>query len=116
MAVTAVSGISDFSGVLTFVAPTGGVTKLVPVKIQNVIVTPLETASATASFPGLVGPKILKGATKKTGAAWVVGQQLYFDTTNGWQTTASGVTAWGIAASAQASGDTSGDVLVGLTI
>jgi hypothetical protein len=118
MAVTAVSGISDNSGVLTFVAPTGGVTKLIPLKIQNVIVTPLETASATASFQGLVsgGSKVLKGATKKTGAVWVVGQQLYFEPTNGFQTTSTGATAWGIAASAQASGDTTGDVLVGVTI
>ena len=116
MDVTACSGLSDFSGVLTFVAPTGGVTKLIPLKIQNVIVTPLETATAGASFQGIIGTKILKGATKKTGAAWVVGQQLYFNTTDGWATTATGNTAWGIAASAQASGDTAGEVLVGVVI
>jgi hypothetical protein len=115
MTVTALSKRSDFSGVLTFVAPTGGVTVDVPVKIQSVIVVPNETASAGASFQGTVlgavGRKVFHGVTKKSGAAWTVGQQLYFHATDGFQTTATSVTACAIAAAAAGSSDTTGDVV-----
>lgn len=114
MAIAAVQGISDFSGVLTFVAPTGGVTVNKTVKIGGVVVIPMETAAAAASFQGYVAAscadKIFKG-TKVAGVAWTVGAVIYWDSTNGFNTTGTGDTGGFIAAIAAASADTVGWVL-----
>jgi len=114
MAIAAVQGINDFSGVLTFVAPSGGVTKNLSLKIGGVVVIPLETAAESASFQGLVaaahGNKLIKG-TKVAGTAWTVGLAIYWDSTNGFNTTGSGDTTGFIAAIAAASGDVVGWVL-----
>lgn len=50
---------------------------------------------------------------KATGETWAVGDQLYWDNTNkAFTKTSSGNTAWGRAAAVQASGDTTGAVLL----
>lgn len=115
MAVNAITQMSDFSGVITLVAPTGGVTVKVPVKIGAVVVLPLSTVAAGVSFQGQVlaanGGKVLNGATKVAGTAWTAGLALYFDGTNGFKTTSTGATAGFIAGAAAASAATTGDVI-----
>jgi hypothetical protein len=115
MPVTAIKQMSEFVGVLTLVAPTGGVTVKVPVKIGAVVVVPLETAAAGVSFQGQVivarSSKVLNSATKVAGTAWTTGLALYFHPTNGFQTTATGATAGFAAAAAAASAATVGDVI-----
>jgi len=115
MTVTALSRVSDFSGVLKFTAPTGGVTVNIPVKIGAVVVVPQSTAAGGATFEGLVvaaqNAKRLVGVTKAAGATWTAGQALYFHATNGWQTTATSATAGFIAAADALSAATTGDVI-----
>lgn len=119
MAISAIpnNNCRDFSGVLDgFIAPTGGVTLGFPKKIGAVVVMPLETVSATATFKGRIlaahANKIHKG-TKVGSQAWAVGQAIYFNTTNGFTTAATGNTLVGIAAVAVGSGagETTGEVL-----
>jgi hypothetical protein len=117
MAKAAVHGIDDFSGVLTFVAPSAGVTLELPVVIGGVLVLPLATAAGGADFQGLVmaahGNKLIK-ATKvagSSGCAWTVGAVLGWDTTNGFNLTLTGDTLGFIAAKPAATTDTVGWVL-----
>lgn len=92
------------------VAPTGGVTADVAVLIQNVVVVPQATVAQTLTFSGYVEGVFT--LAKATGNAWAVGQNLYWDTANNNWVVAQSATARraGIAASAAASGDTTGAV------
>lgn len=96
--------------VLTFIAPSGGVTTGVLVKIQTTVVVPTTTAAQTLAFEGHTEGCFT--CIKTAGATWTVGQVLYFDTGTGGFTTATSATAnrAGIAAAAAASGDTTGVV------
>jgi predicted RecA/RadA family phage recombinase len=92
------------------VAPTGGVTKDVGVLVQNIVVVPQSTVAQTLTFSAHVEGVFTM--VKATGAAWAIGQNLYWDTANNNWVTAQSATARraGIAASAQASGDLTGAV------
>src|SRR5581483_1718247 len=66
--------------VLTFTAPTGGVTSGTPLLINDTFVIPSVTATVGVVFEGWVtGVFILP---KATGVAWLEGQRLYFDPAN----------------------------------
>jgi predicted RecA/RadA family phage recombinase len=67
----------NFNGVITLVAPTGGVTAGTMVYIQAVACLPLETVSAGASFAALVCGRV-KDAPKTTSQVWTAGQKLYW--------------------------------------
>lgn len=92
------------------VAPTGGVTKDVGVLVGNIVVIPQSTVAQTLTFTGLCEGVFLM--VKAAGATWAIGQNLYWDTANNNWVTAQSATARraGIAASAQASGDLTGNV------
>lgn len=92
------------------IAPTGGVTKDVGVLIQNVVVVPHATVAQTLTFSGYI--EGIFTMAKATGNAWIIGQNLYWDTANNNWVVAQSATARraGIAASAAASGDTTGQV------
>ena len=100
MATALAAGEKDnFSGVMDFTAPSGGVTKGKTYQIASgVLVVALETAAAAASFAGLVYGCVV--ATKGTATADVtaVGTKLYHDSTNNVLiVTASGATHCAIA-------------------
>lgn len=108
--------LNECTGILDgWIAPTGGVTNKTPVTIQNCLVIPMASASATATFAGysarLAGKKLATGVVKATGATWAVGQSLYHDGTS-FTTASTGNTLRAVAATAAASGDTTGDVIL----
>lgn len=73
--------------VLEFTAPTGGVTKGVPVLIEAAIVIPLDTVAQTLPFRGaLTG---VHSVPKVGSEAWSVGELVYLDDTNHYFTTTS---------------------------
>ncbi len=67
--------------VLSLTAPTGGVTAGVPVKIGSLIVIPLHSAIATATFEGK-RTGVFSGIAKLTTDDFVEGSPLYWDDTN----------------------------------
>ena len=94
---------------LDLTAPSGGVTGGLPVKIGSIVAIPVNSAAEGEAFVGQVtGVHTL---VKATGAAWTVGAKIYWDdTAKNCTTTATSNTLIGVATSAAASGDTSGDV------
>lgn len=97
--------------ILTYVAPGGGVTSGVAVLIQGTVVIPLVTAAAGVEFAGCIAG-VFNGLLKAAGAAWAVGQTLYFDSADSTFKTAQSATARraGIAAEAALLADTTGTV------
>jgi len=96
--------------ILTFIAPSGGVTAGTPVLIQGTLVIPEATTAQTLPFQGRI-TGVFASMPKATGATWTVGQLLYWDNSAfKFTTTATSNTRVGIAASVQASGDTTGVV------
>lgn len=94
----------------TFTAPGGGVTVDVPVLISSLVVVPMTSAAAGASFEGA-----LEGVftmPKTAGATWSEGQVLYFDSATSSFTTAASATARraGTAVAAALIGATTGSV------
>ena len=67
--------------VLSLTAPTGGVTAGVPVKIGSLIVIPLHSAVATATFEGKVNG-VFSGIAKLTTDNFVEGSPVYWDDGN----------------------------------
>jgi predicted RecA/RadA family phage recombinase len=63
--------------VLTFTAPSGGVTKGVPVLIGNLIVMPLDTVAQTLPFRG--STEGVHSVPKAGSQAWTVGAIVYLD-------------------------------------
>jgi len=93
---------------MTFTAPGGGVTSGTPVLIGGLLVIPLASAAAGASFAGdVTGVYTL---AKAAGTAWTEGQTLYWDSANSNFVTAQSATArrMGAAAAAALSGDVTG--------
>ena len=93
-------------------APVGGVVGGAPFKqgsiIGIVVASAAEAELFTLSIKGAYG-----SVPKTTGAAWVVGDMLYWDATNSLFTkTASGNTFAGYAYEAAASGDAVGSILL----
>ena len=96
---------------LTFTAPVGGVTSGVAVLIGGLIVIPASTVAAGATFEGAI-EGVYQNQLKAAGAAWTVGQVLYFDSADSTFKTAQSATARraAVAVAAAANGDTSGTV------
>ena len=96
--------------VMTFTAPSGGVTSGTPVLIGSLVVVPVASAAAGAQFEG--DTEGVFTAPKTAGAAWSEGQVLYWDSTAGSFATAASLTARraGAAAAAALSADTTGKV------
>jgi len=112
--------LNDFSGIMTFTAPTGGVTVKTMLDIGGLIVYPMETADAAASFQGHILNahigKLITGALKTASQAWTVGAVVYYDiSADEYTTVATGNNFAGWAYSAAASGAAliSGDVIPG---
>jgi len=63
--------------VLNLVAPTGGVTKGVPVRIGDFFCIPQETAAVSVAFRGYVSGVF--ELVKDSGTAWTAGQAVYWD-------------------------------------
>ena len=73
--------------VLRFTAPSGGVTKGIPVLIGATVVVPAETAAQTVQFDGYVSG--VHSVPKTDSQAWTEGCLLYLDNTNHCFTTTS---------------------------
>jgi predicted RecA/RadA family phage recombinase len=103
------SKFSNPGAVQTFTAPGGGVTVDVPVLIGSLVVIPLVSAAAGASFEGAL-EGVFRSMPKATGAAWTEGLVLYFDSADSTFKTAASATARRAATAvvAAASGDTTG--------
>jgi predicted RecA/RadA family phage recombinase len=103
----------NFNGAIDFVAPTGGVTAGTFKVIQGCAVLPLKTASAAASFPGLIAGRV-KNAPKVAGTTWTAGQKLYWVTaSSAFSPASTGNTDYGVRAAAAAlSAATTGDVIL----
>lgn len=98
--------------VLDVVAPVGGLTTDVPVKIGSIIGVALNTAAV-----GVTGQVAINGVfrdmPKATGQAWAQGDMLYWSAANSnFTTTATANTFAGYAETAAASGDSVGCVLL----
>lgn len=65
--------------VMTYPAPTGGVTKDVPLLIGSLLVIPRTTAAATVLFDGDV--EGVYSVTKADSQAWTAGVKVYWDDT-----------------------------------
>ncbi len=88
--------------VMTFAAPTGGVTKGTPVLIGSLLVIPQNTVAQTLSFDGYVTG--VHSVTKADSQAWTVGVNVYWDNSNkNFTTTATSNYYAGVAAEAVAS-------------
>jgi predicted RecA/RadA family phage recombinase len=86
-------------------------TAKVPAVINSRVLIPLNTADASAVNDYLIAGKVIN-APKATGAAWAIGDKLYWDAGNSAFTkTSSGNTLCGVAGAAAASGDATGTVL-----
>lgn len=93
-------------------APTGGVVSGVPVIIGSLAGVPGTTAAEGADFEyHLVG---VYDIDKATGAAWAIGDKIYWDAVakKGTKTT-SGNTLFAVATAVAASGDTTGRIRLG---
>lgn len=97
--------------ILTFTAPSGGVSSGDGVQIGQVFVVAAQDADEATEFEGMrFGVHALP---KATGVAWTEGKLLYWDSGNSnVSTVASGKLLIGAAAAPAASGDTSGDVIL----
>lgn len=73
--------------VVTFTAPTGGVTAGTPVLIGTLLVIPQETVAETLSFDGYVTG--VHSVPKVGSQAWTEGAIVYWDNTNHYFTTTS---------------------------
>jgi len=94
---------------LEFVAPSGGVTSGTPVKIQSLVVIPAVDAAEGDPFNALVVGVV--DAAKATGAAWAIGEKVYWDdSAKKFTTTSGGNTLVGVAAAAAVSADATGKV------
>ena len=93
-----------------FIAPTGGVIKDAMVLIGNMVVVPIATTAQTLPFSAHTEGVFT--TVKATGAAWAIGQVLYWDTANSNWVTAQSATARraGFAAAAALTGDVVGTV------
>lgn len=98
---------------LTLIAPTGGVTKGVPVVIGTKVVIPHVTAAEGAAFEASISG--VHKITKAGSQAWGGLVAVYWDATNSvFTTTATDNTAAGLAAAAvgNGAGETTGYVLL----
>jgi predicted RecA/RadA family phage recombinase len=96
--------------VMTFTAPTGGVTAGTPVLIADLLVVPRNTVAQTLPFDA-DAEGVHKLMPKATGQAWVEGAILYWDNSAfKFTTTANANRRAGVAAAAAAGGDTTGSV------
>lgn len=94
---------------LDLVAPAGGVTSGVGVKIGAIIAIAAVTAAAAATFAGYVDGVF--DAAADTGTAWAAGDVVYWDDTNKRFTkTATANTKAGYAVAAKTSGATVGRI------
>ncbi len=95
--------------ILTLTAPTGGVVKGTAIKINALLVVPLDTVAQTLPFQAaIVGVWTL---AKATGQTWSEGSILYWaNGTTNFTTTATANERAGVAVAAAASGDTTGKV------
>ncbi len=96
-----------------FVAPTGGVTALVPVAVEDVVVIPAETAAETESFTGIYRNHTARDFPAATGEAWATGDVLYWDDSAAVATIATDTgtnKAFAIAAAAKESAAAIGDL------
>ena len=73
--------------VMTFAAPSGGVTKGVPVLIGGLILIPQQTAAEGVSFDGYATG--VHSVPKTDSQAWTAGAVIYLDNTNHCFTTTS---------------------------
>jgi len=95
--------------VLALTAPSGGVVSGTPVLIGSLVVIPLVTAAEATKFSALVTG--VATVPKATGTAWTEGLKLYWDVADTeFNTSASGNTLAGVAATAAASGDATGQI------
>ncbi|MER8786875.1 DUF2190 family protein [Mesorhizobium sp. M0983] len=97
---------------ISAIAPVGGVVSGIPVIIGSLAGIPGTTALEAAEFElHLVG---VYDIDKATGAAWAVGDKIYWDATakKGTKTTTSN-TLFAVAVAAAASGDTTGRIRLG---
>lgn len=96
--------------VMTYTAPSGGVTAGTPVLIGAVLVVPRTTVAQTLPFDG-DAEGVHKAMPKATGQTWSEGALLYWDNSaKNFTTTATSNTRAGSAAAAAATGDTTGSV------
>ena len=95
-----------------YIAPGGGVVKGTPLLIGGVVVIPLETAVAAATFTGFVGPGRINGLPKVAGVALAEGAVVRFigATANFAAAILAGNYIVGTAAKAAAAGDATVDV------
>lgn len=95
------------------VAPAGGVVSGTPLLIGSLFGVPVTSAAEGETFTlNLVG---VYNLPKAAGAAWAIGDKLYWDNTNKVLTkTASGNTLVAVATSVAASGDVKGDARLGI--
>lgn len=95
---------------MTFTAPSGGVTSGEGVLIGALLVVAASDAAVGQPFEGMT--EGVFSLPKATGAAWTEGQLLYWDTANKNVVTAQSATARrvGCAAAAAGSADTTGQV------
>jgi predicted RecA/RadA family phage recombinase len=97
---------------LTVAAPTGGVVSGAPVAIGSLrgiaAATAAEGADVAISRVGVFS------VVKATGAAWAVGDKLYFDAAaSNFTKTAASNTLFGFASAPAASGDAAGEICLG---
>lgn len=108
--------LSDFSGVMTVIAPAGNAVVGIPVKVQGAYFLPQSAALSGAPFNGLLlhptmGKKVI-GAPKTAAEAWTAGQKLYFIAATGVLTTTVGTNDFaGFAAADAIAAATSGDFI-----
>ena len=113
--------ISSFTGICSPIAPAGGVLAGYFYLIQGTLFCSTANAAVGAPFSGFAvfnaTDKIFQGVPKATGQTWTAGQNLYWDNTaKNFTTTSTSNTLVGIAANAQASGDTLADMIPGKQI
>jgi len=95
--------------ILKLTAPSGGVTKDVPVLIGSLVVIPTVTAAQTVSFSALVTGVCL--VPKAAGAAWAVGDKVYWDVADAeFNKSSAGNTLAGVAVAIAAEAATTGYV------
>ena len=93
--------------ILSLIAPSGGVTGGLPVKIGSIVAIPVNSAAEGERFEGQVDG--VHNLVKATGAAWTVGAKIYWDDTAKNCTATVGTnTLLGVAVKAAASGDAEG--------
>ena len=90
-----------------FTAPSGGVVSGTAYKFEDIVCIATVDADTDVNFTGLVVGVV--NAAKATGAAWAMGEKVYFAAgASNFTTTAGGNTLVGVAWKAADSGDTTG--------